>query len=66
MFKKPIVTAIEPNRSFYPAEAYHQDFLARNPSYPYIVINDLPKIDDLKKVFPDVYRPRPILVVTSP
>ena len=42
-FKKAIVTRIEPDRPFYPAENYHQDFLTRNPKYPYIVINDLPK-----------------------
>ena len=47
---------------FYPAESYHQDFLTRNPTYPYIAINDLPKIDDLKRVFPDLYRPAPVLV----
>ncbi len=61
-FKKPIVTRIEPDRPFYPAESYHQDFLTRNPRYPYIAINDLPKIEDLKRVFPDLYRVAPILV----
>jgi peptide-methionine (S)-S-oxide reductase len=61
-FKKPIVTRIEPDRAFYPAEAYHQDFLTRNPSYPYIAINDLPKIDDLKRLLPDLYRVTPQLV----
>ena len=61
-FKKAIVTRIEPDRTFYPAEAYHQDFLTRNPTYPYIVINDLPKVDDLKHVFPDLYRASPVLV----
>ena len=61
-FKKPIVTRIEPDRAFYPAEAYHQDFLTRNPSYPYIAINDLPKIDDLKRLLPDLYRATPQLV----
>ena len=43
-------------KAFYPAEAYHQNFLEKNPTYPYIVYNDLPKIRNLKKVFPDVYR----------
>jgi peptide-methionine (S)-S-oxide reductase len=62
VFKKPIVTKIEPDRTFYPAEAYHQDFLTRNPRYPYIAINDLPKIDDLKRLWPDVYRAAPVLV----
>jgi peptide-methionine (S)-S-oxide reductase len=61
-FKKPIVTRIEPDRAFYPAETYHQDFLTRNPTYPYIAINDIPKIEDLKRVLPDVYRAAPVLV----
>ena len=61
-FKKAIVTKIEPNRAFYPAENYHQDYLTHNPTNPYIAINDLPKIDDLKRVLPDVYRSAPVLV----
>jgi peptide-methionine (S)-S-oxide reductase len=61
-FKKAIVTRIEPDRPFYPAENYHQDFLTRNPRHPYIAINDLPKIEDLKRVFPDLYRADPVLV----
>jgi peptide-methionine (S)-S-oxide reductase len=61
-FKKRIVTKIEPGHAFYAAEAYHQDFLTRHPTYPYIVINDLPKIGDLKRVFPDLYRATPVLV----
>jgi peptide-methionine (S)-S-oxide reductase len=61
-FKRAIVTKIEPNRPFYPAESYHQDYLAHNPKNPYIAINDLPKIDDLKRFLPDVYRPSPMLV----
>jgi peptide-methionine (S)-S-oxide reductase len=61
-FSRPIVTVVEPGRTFYAAEAYHQDFLTLNPTYPYIVINDLPKIDHLKQVFPDLYRPQPALV----
>jgi peptide-methionine (S)-S-oxide reductase len=61
-FKKPIVTKIDPDRAFYPAEAYHQDYLTRNPRNPYIAFNDLPKIDDLKRVFADLYRPTPVLV----
>jgi peptide-methionine (S)-S-oxide reductase len=62
VFKRPIVTKIEVNRAFYPAEAFHQDFLTLNPTYPYIVYNDLPKIENLKRLFPDVYRPDPVLV----
>ena len=63
-FKKAIVIRIESDREFYPAESYHQDFLTRNPTYPYIAINDLPKIDDLKRVFPDLYRPAPVLITS--
>ena len=61
-FDAAIVTKIEPSRSFYRAEAYHQDFLERNPTHPYIMINDLPKIDNLKRMFPDLYNPKPVLV----
>ena len=62
VFGGPLVTTIEPGKSFYPAEAYHQDFLAHNPTYPYIAINDLPKIENLKRLFPDLYRADPVLV----
>ncbi len=61
-FGQPIVTTIEMQKRFFPAEAYHQDYLTRNPSQPYIVFNDLPKIENLKKVFPDRYRAAPVLV----
>ncbi|MGY2296025.1 peptide-methionine (S)-S-oxide reductase MsrA [Pseudomonas yamanorum] len=61
-FDKPIVTKIEMGKAFYPAESYHQDFLTENPSYPYIVINDLPKVAQLKKLFPEQYRAEPVLV----
>jgi peptide-methionine (S)-S-oxide reductase len=56
VFARPIVTRIESNATFFAAEPYHQDFMARNPTYPYIVINDRPKVDALKKVFPQSYR----------
>ncbi len=62
VFDAAIVTKVEPLKGFYPAEAYHQDFLTRHPSHPYIVINDLPKIEALKRLFPDQYRPDPVLV----
>jgi peptide-methionine (S)-S-oxide reductase len=62
VFKKPIVTTIEMGKTFYPAEAYHQDFLVRNPTYPYIVINDLPKVANLKRLLPGMYRDVPVLV----
>nr|WP_244641974.1 peptide-methionine (S)-S-oxide reductase MsrA [Chelatococcus reniformis] len=57
-----LATKVEPGRAFYPAEAYHQDFLTRNPSHPYIVVNDLPKVEALKRLFPGDYRAKPVLV----
>jgi peptide-methionine (S)-S-oxide reductase len=65
VFSAAIVTRIEPGKAFYPAEDYHQDFLTKNPTYPYIVINDLPKIAALKKLFPERYREQPILVSSA-
>ena len=65
IFSAAIVTKIEPGRIFYPAEDYHQDFLTLHPRYPYIVYNDLPKIEDLKTLFPDLYRADPILVAAQ-
>jgi len=62
VYNAAIVTKIEPDRSFYPAEDYHQDFMTRNPTYPYIVYNDLPKVENLKRLFPDLYRAKPALV----
>ncbi len=55
-FPRPIVTRIEPAGAFYPAEAHHQNFMARNPAYPYIVINDRPKVDALRRLFPNNWR----------
>jgi len=65
VFDAPVVTKIEAGLDFYPAEDYHQDFLTRNPRYPYIVINDLPKIENLKRLFPDIYRATPVLVAST-
>jgi peptide-methionine (S)-S-oxide reductase len=62
VFNAAIVTKVEPGRTFYPAEDYHQDYLTLNPSQPYIVYNDLPKIENLKHIFPDLYRDDPVLV----
>ena len=61
VFDGAIVTKIEPNKAFYPAEAYHQDFLVQHPNYPYIAINDMPKIAELKRLFPEIYRSDPVL-----
>jgi peptide-methionine (S)-S-oxide reductase len=55
-FKKPIATQLVPLDKFYAAENYHQNFIARNPSYPYVVIHDLPKIKQLQKLFPTMYK----------
>jgi peptide-methionine (S)-S-oxide reductase len=62
LFKSPVVTTIEGDKTFYAAEDYHQDYLTRHPNQPYIVYNDLPKIEDLKRLFTGAYRPEPVLV----
>ena len=62
VFPKPIVTKVEAFKGFFPAEGYHQNFLTLNPDYPYIVYNDLPKVADLKKLFPARYAEQPVLV----
>jgi peptide-methionine (S)-S-oxide reductase len=56
VYSRPIATRIEAGRAFYPAEAYHQDFMARNPTYPYIVYNDRPKVEALKRLFPNNWK----------
>jgi peptide-methionine (S)-S-oxide reductase len=56
VFKDPIVTQVTPLVAFYPAEAYHQNYLALHPMQPYIVINDKPKVEALKTIFPQMYR----------
>ncbi|MFC3181523.1 peptide-methionine (S)-S-oxide reductase MsrA [Cypionkella sinensis] len=63
VFGAAIVTKIEPQAKFYKAEDYHQDFLTLNPTYFYIVINDLPKVADLKSLFPQSYRAKPVLLM---
>lgn len=64
-FGHPIVTRLEPGRTFYAAEDYHQDYLTLNPHNPYIVFNDLPKVAALKKLFPDLYQAEPTHVMAS-
>jgi len=61
-YSKPIVTRLESYNGFYPAEDYHQDFLTEHPTYPYIVINDLPKVAQLKQLFAERYQEKPVLV----
>ena len=56
VFRKPIVTEINPLEFFYPAEAYHQDYAAHHPTDPYIVFNDLPKLRHLRNAYPNLYR----------
>jgi peptide-methionine (S)-S-oxide reductase len=66
VFHQRIATAVDPLKGFYPAEDYHQDYLVLNPSNPYIVYNDLPKIENLKRLFPDYYSDRPVLLAQTP
>jgi peptide-methionine (S)-S-oxide reductase len=61
-FGKRIATTVELAKPFFEAEAYHQDYLTLHPSQPYIVINDRPKVENLKRVFPSQYRATPVLV----
>ena len=63
-FKAPLATRVENYTGFYPAESYHQNYLTQNPGNPYIAINDLPKVENLKRVMPAVYRAEPVLVKT--
>ncbi|MFT3816835.1 MAG: peptide-methionine (S)-S-oxide reductase MsrA [Rubrivivax sp.] len=62
VFGKPIVTRLEAGRGFFPAEAYHQDFMTEHPQHPYIVMHDRPKLDELKRLFPERFRSEPVLV----
>lgn len=61
VFAGPIVTKVEPLKAFYPAEAYHQDYATLHPGSLYIAVYDKPKIEDLKKLYPDLYRAEPVL-----
>jgi peptide-methionine (S)-S-oxide reductase len=65
VFKAQIVTKLEPLNGFYPAEDYHQDFLVLHPNYPYIAVNDMPKVDNLKRLFAAEYRDAPVTVMAS-
>ena len=65
VYKKPIVTKVGPLEGFYAAEAYHQDYLTLHPSQPYIAYNDLPKIENLKRIFAENYVEKPTLVSSA-
>ena len=62
VFGAPIVVRVDPAQAFYHAEDYHQDFLVTHPDYPYIVINDLPKVEHLQNALPQFYRAAPVTV----
>jgi peptide-methionine (S)-S-oxide reductase len=62
IFAGPIATRVEPLSGFYAAEDYHQDYLFQNPDSTYIRVNDLPKIAALKRVWPDFYQDKPVLL----
>jgi peptide-methionine (S)-S-oxide reductase len=64
-FRGPIVTRVDPLKGFFRAEVYHQDFLLLHPYHPYIMVNDLPKIANLKRLFPEQYRDKPVTVASS-
>jgi len=64
-FSAPIVTTVVPFVAFYPAEAYHQHFLAQHPDYPYIVYNDIPKLQQLRKKFPQLLKPNAVAITLT-
>src|SRR5471030_3158179 len=66
VFNRPIATRVDPLPSFYPAEAYHQDYLEHHPDQPYIAYNDIPKVENLKRLFPDAYLDKPVLAMQTP
>ena len=65
VYRKPIVTKVGPLEGFYPAEAYHQDYLTLHPNQPYIAYNDIPKVENLKKIFAANYLEKPTLVSST-
>jgi peptide-methionine (S)-S-oxide reductase len=56
VFGAPIVTKVSALHAFYEAESYHQDYLAHHPDEPYIIYNDIPKVENLRKQFPELYK----------
>ncbi|MGB8399891.1 peptide-methionine (S)-S-oxide reductase MsrA [Bradyrhizobium sp.] len=65
VYRKPIVTKVDALEAFYPAEAYHQDYLTLHPNQPYIVYNDIPKVENLKKIFAENYIAKPTLTSSA-
>ena len=61
VFARPIVTRVDPLKGFYAAEGYHQDYLIHNPTQPYIAMYDIPKIQNFKRTFPELYSGQPVL-----
>ena len=66
VFARPIATRVDPLSGFYPAEGYHQDYLERHPDQPYIAFNDIPKVENLKRLFPESYLDKPVLAQPAP
>jgi peptide-methionine (S)-S-oxide reductase len=64
VYKTPIVTTVGKLVAFYRAEAYHQDYAINHPTQPYIAIHDLPKVENLKRMFPDFYQTKPVTVAS--
>jgi peptide-methionine (S)-S-oxide reductase len=65
VFASPIVTRVDPLGGFYRAEGYHQDYLVHHPDQPYIVYNDIPKLEAFERLLPGMYRARPVLVAAN-
>jgi len=65
VFARPIATRVDLLKGFYPAEGYHQDYLIHNPDSLYIQVNDMPKIENLKALYPALYREPPVLVAAA-
>jgi peptide-methionine (S)-S-oxide reductase len=65
VFASPIVTRVDPLKSFYRAEGYHQDYLVHHPDQPYIVYNDVPKLASFRRLLPAMYRSQPVLVAAN-
>jgi peptide-methionine (S)-S-oxide reductase len=61
VFVRSIVTQVGPLKGFYEAEGYHQDYLVHNPNDPYVATNDVPKVENLKRMFPELYNRQPVM-----